>query len=283
MDRHAQRRAGGAGGHRLVAFDDGGDHPQRQLALAAGAVGEPHGHGGEHQPGGLATDRAADQPPPQGFLGPPDPVRRHVTTGLSPGHAARLGPGLQPGPAAGARPGPAGRHPPEVPAELLGELADATDVAAEAIHRVQRTQVEQALWALPEPQRLAVTLMDLGGFTAAEAAAMLGRPPGQRPGLGPSGPQGAGGRRELARPGRPPRIRQLGDLRWRGSGRGTLGGLPVVAHTYQDPAGDRVVLLQADRSFPIAVGAHHPAGSDTWMSEVEGVVLFCADARLGLR
>jgi predicted anti-sigma-YlaC factor YlaD len=78
-------------------------------------------------------------------------------------------------------------------------------------------------------------------------------------------------------PADPPRIRQLGDLRWRGSGRGTLGGLPVVAHTYQDPAGDRVVLLQADRSFPTAVGAHHPAGSDTWISEVDGVVLFCAD------
>ena len=78
-------------------------------------------------------------------------------------------------------------------------------------------------------------------------------------------------------PADPPPIRQLDDLRWRGSGRGTLGGLPVVAHTYQDPAGDRVVLLQADRSFPTAVGAHHPAGSDTWISEVEGVVLFCAD------
>ena len=69
----------------------------------------------------------------------------------------------------------------------------------------------------------------------------------------------------------------MGDLRWRGSGRGTLGGLPVLAHIYQDPAGHRVVLLQADRSFPTAVGAHHPAGSDTWISEVEGVVLFCAD------
>jgi predicted anti-sigma-YlaC factor YlaD len=78
-------------------------------------------------------------------------------------------------------------------------------------------------------------------------------------------------------PADPPRIRQLGDLRWRGSGRGMLGGLPVVAHTYQDPAGHRVVLLQADRSFPTAVGAHHPAGSDTWITEVDGVVLFCAD------
>jgi hypothetical protein len=33
-------------------------------------------------------------------------------------------------------------------------------------------------------------------------------------------------------PADPPRTRQLGDLRWRGSGRGTLGGLPVVAHIY---------------------------------------------------
>jgi hypothetical protein len=37
------------------------------------------------------------------------------------------------------------------------------------------------------------------------------------------------------------------------------------------------VLLQADRSFPTAVGVHHPAGSHTWITEVEGVVLFCAD------
>jgi len=78
-------------------------------------------------------------------------------------------------------------------------------------------------------------------------------------------------------PAGPPPAPLLDDLRWRSSGRGTLGGLPVVAHTYQDPGGHRVVLLQADRSFPTAVGAHHPAGSDTWISEVEGVVLFCAD------
>jgi predicted anti-sigma-YlaC factor YlaD len=76
--------------------------------------------------------------------------------------------------------------------------------------------------------------------------------------------------------GQPP-ARQLGDLHWRGSGRGTLGGMPVVAHTYQDAAGHRVVLLQADRSFPTAIGAHHPVGSETWMTEVDGVVLFCAD------
>jgi hypothetical protein len=71
---------------------------------------------------------------------------------------------------------------------------------------------------------------------------------------------------------------RLGDLVWRGSGRGVVGGLPVVAHTYQDAAGHRVVLLRAeDRSFPEAVGARHAAAGETWVAEVGGVVLFCAD------
>jgi RNA polymerase sigma-70 factor, ECF subfamily len=66
----------------------------------------------------------------------------------------------------------------EVPADTLAHHPDGTDVAAEAIHRVQRAQVQRALWALPEPQRVAITLMDLCGFTAAEAAELLGRPRG---------------------------------------------------------------------------------------------------------
>ena len=63
----------------------------------------------------------------------------------------------------------------EAAAEDLADHPAPTDVEVEAIHRVQRTQVERAL---PEPQRLAVTLMDLSGFTAAEAAGLLGRPRG---------------------------------------------------------------------------------------------------------
>jgi hypothetical protein len=35
---------------------------------------------------------------------------------------------------------------------------------------------------------------------------------------------------------------QLGDLRWHSSGHGTLGGLPVAAHTYQNAAGHLVLL-----------------------------------------
>ena len=66
----------------------------------------------------------------------------------------------------------------EVPSEQLPDLAGSTDVEAEALDRVRLAQVERALWALPQAQRLAVTLMDLGGFTAAEVADLIGRPRG---------------------------------------------------------------------------------------------------------
>jgi hypothetical protein len=74
-----------------------------------------------------------------------------------------------------------------------------------------------------------------------------------------------------------PPARRLGDLRWRGSGRDDLAGLPVVAHRYQDAAGHRVVLLRADREFPEAAGARAMPGGATWIAEVNGVVLFCAN------
>jgi hypothetical protein len=85
----------------------------------------------------------------------------------------------------------------------------------------------------------------------------------------------AGGPATAGPAGSPP-ARQLGGLRWRGSGRGVVGGLPVVAHTYQDAAGHRVVLLVAERPFPTAVGARHDAAG-SWIAETGGVVLFCAD------
>jgi hypothetical protein len=85
----------------------------------------------------------------------------------------------------------------------------------------------------------------------------------------------AGGPATAGPAGSPP-VRQLGELRWRSSGRGVVGGLLVVAHTYQDAAGHRVVLLVADRPFPMAAGARHDAG-DTWIAETGGAVVFCSD------
>jgi RNA polymerase sigma-70 factor (ECF subfamily) len=67
---------------------------------------------------------------------------------------------------------------PELVGEPAGERPGAVDVEAEAIDRVERAQVERALWALPEAQRVAIALMDLGGFTAAEVAGITGSPRG---------------------------------------------------------------------------------------------------------
>jgi hypothetical protein len=75
----------------------------------------------------------------------------------------------------------------------------------------------------------------------------------------------------------PPPARRLGDLQWRASGRGELAGLPVLAHTFQDAAGHRVVLLRAGQVFPEAAGARPMPGGATWIAEVDGVVVFCAD------
>ncbi len=69
------------------------------------------------------------------------------------------------------------------PVEVLDPDAGTTrtshsDTAGEAISGLIRDQVHRALWQLPSAQREAITLMDLCGFTAAEAAAMTGTPRG---------------------------------------------------------------------------------------------------------
>jgi hypothetical protein len=75
----------------------------------------------------------------------------------------------------------------------------------------------------------------------------------------------------------PPPARQLGGLTWQGATRGELAGLPVVAHTYQDVAGHRLVLLVAGQPFPQAAGARHTSSGATWTAQVDGAVLYCAD------
>jgi hypothetical protein len=77
--------------------------------------------------------------------------------------------------------------------------------------------------------------------------------------------------------GEPPPARQLDGLTWQGATRGELAGLPVVAHTYQDVAGHRLVLLVAGQPFPQAVGARHASSGATWTARVDGAVLYCAD------
>jgi RNA polymerase sigma-70 factor (ECF subfamily) len=66
----------------------------------------------------------------------------------------------------------------EFPAEPDAEQPDGTNVEEEAMQRIRRASVHEALWHLPEEQRIAITLMDLNGFSAAEVARMTGNPRG---------------------------------------------------------------------------------------------------------
>jgi RNA polymerase sigma-70 factor, ECF subfamily len=58
------------------------------------------------------------------------------------------------------------------------DLPGTADTEQAALERLGTSRVKAALWALPEPERIAITLMDLCGFTAAQAAAITGAPRG---------------------------------------------------------------------------------------------------------
>lgn len=71
-------------------------------------------------------------------------------------------------------------RPVEVPADewLLAQRDDAADTARSALAAVSAGRVRAALAQLPPPQLEAITLMDLGGYTAAQTAQIVGAPRG---------------------------------------------------------------------------------------------------------
>lgn len=62
--------------------------------------------------------------------------------------------------------------------EHVPEPTADVDVAGEAIVAVQRGQIDAALRTLPEPQHVAIVLMDICGLTAAEVAEVTAAPRG---------------------------------------------------------------------------------------------------------
>ena len=60
----------------------------------------------------------------------------------------------------------------------LPDLPNDADTAEAAFTRIGNTRITAALWTLPEAQRVAITLMDICGFTAAQVAAITTAPRG---------------------------------------------------------------------------------------------------------
>ncbi len=63
-------------------------------------------------------------------------------------------------------------------AEIDPQPTSGDDVEDRAIARVRQRLVHEALWQLPDEQRIAITLMDLDGFSAREIGRMTGSPRG---------------------------------------------------------------------------------------------------------
>ena len=60
----------------------------------------------------------------------------------------------------------------------IPDLASPGDTAEQALERLSTDRIQQALAGLPEAQRIAITLMDVCGFTAKQVAAITDAPRG---------------------------------------------------------------------------------------------------------
>jgi RNA polymerase sigma-70 factor (ECF subfamily) len=65
----------------------------------------------------------------------------------------------------------------EVPSEEQ-PAPSVADVESDALSNIRRDALHEAMWMLPEEQRVAIALMDLDGFTASEVARITGAPRG---------------------------------------------------------------------------------------------------------
>lgn len=70
------------------------------------------------------------------------------------------------------------RRPREVPLGSAASIADSSDPERAAIASVEAAALHRAMWSLDEGQRIALTLVDLGGLSTTEAAHAMGTPRG---------------------------------------------------------------------------------------------------------
>lgn len=66
----------------------------------------------------------------------------------------------------------------ELSSYISESRASGDDTEEAALAAVDREQLFRAMWELPDEQRIAITLVDLAGFSTADAAASMGTPRG---------------------------------------------------------------------------------------------------------
>ena len=82
--------------------------------------------------------------------------------------------------------------------------------------------------------------------------------------------------RTIGHPIEPMLPHKLEDLTLTRSEAGRFEGLRATAHYYVDQAGHEVVVYQAEKEWPVALGAEHDSESHTWEAEADDLTLFCA-------
>lgn len=74
-----------------------------------------------------------------------------------------------------------------------------------------------------------------------------------------------------------PPVRHIANYDWQDSTPGELAGFPATIHTYTNPAGHRLLIVASPRPFPRAHGAREINPPPSWIADIDGTTMICAD------
>ncbi|WP_188196625.1 zf-HC2 domain-containing protein [Nonomuraea sp. SYSU D8015] len=74
-----------------------------------------------------------------------------------------------------------------------------------------------------------------------------------------------------------PPLPRIGAYAWRGTAQEELGEMAATVYSYAAPDGRHIVVIASSRPFPRAAGARDVKPAPSWLAEVEGTSMLCAD------
>lgn len=104
------------------------------------------------------------------------------------------------------------------------------------------------------------------------------------PGSMPTQPAPLTAAADVYRAGAPPRsavtvppVRTIAGYDWQGATRAELAGVPATIHTYTAPTGQLLLVISSPHRFPRALDARDIAPAPSWIADVDGTTMLCAD------